>query len=117
MGKVSEAMIVIEMTVPRRRAQALSGLAPLGFPRKVGNRSRRGCLETGRREAKGARCADPVENGCGAGCFGSSTSRVGDCSFASLRNPSEPRAQMGQHTSEALRSSGKSLLNRQRTER
>jgi hypothetical protein len=75
-------------------------------------------LETSGREVKGARCAEPVENGCGADCsLSRPTSQVGDYSFASLRNPPEPRAQVGQHTSEALRSSGKVLSNRQRTER
>lgn len=64
----------------------------------------------------GARCAEPVEYGCGTSCLGGAIPRVGDCSLANLRNPSGPRAQLGQHTSETLRSWGRTQLNRLRTE-
>jgi hypothetical protein len=52
-GNLSEAMIEIEITVYRCRAQALSGLAPLGILRSVGNWSRRGLL--GSKQARGER--------------------------------------------------------------
>jgi hypothetical protein len=116
-GNLSEAMIEIEITVYRCRAQALSGLAPLGILRSVGNWSRRGLL--GSRQARGERgmMCGPRRERVRCGLLRQPDIAGRRFSFASLRNPPEPRAQVGQHTSEALRSSGKALLNRRRTER